>query len=342
MSPLPRLALALALASSAALAAGAELWYEDNNLGKAGGVPPDFVEKFRRPETFRNATRFINVYMMRANTLSTMDDSFFTELLLPYLKANRIRLAINAGGATWALAPGRDRLYKDDIELYRRLKRLGAEVSYISLQSVLSKPRRGEKAEFPLDKRIEGVVAYAKEAHAIYPNAQFGIIDALPSHGKEYAQPYRRLKDAMAKAGTPLAYVQLDANFQSLKEGRGESWDGARQVERFVEQDLGLKFGFFTGSRKHGQTSSKAFHDAVLASLDCYDGASGTPDHFIVASFYRFPDKTIPEDATGDDYPAMRIVLDVGRRLAQISKPANEPGTKRTSEPAWRASCQGR
>jgi hypothetical protein len=52
--------------SSASLAA--EIWYQDSNLGRAEGIPADFVDKFRRPESFRQATRHIDVYVLRVNT----------------------------------------------------------------------------------------------------------------------------------------------------------------------------------------------------------------------------------------------------------------------------------
>ena len=66
------------------------LWYEDNNLGRAGGMPADFIEKFHRPETFQEASRHIDVYMIRASVLRKVDDAFITTLLEPYLRKNNI------------------------------------------------------------------------------------------------------------------------------------------------------------------------------------------------------------------------------------------------------------
>jgi hypothetical protein len=321
-------------------AAGAtQLWYEDNNMGTGGGAPADFVDKFRHPEAFRQASGMINVYMLRANVLSKMDDAFFTQLLLPYVKGHNIKVAIDAGGATWVMAPGREKFMQADLDLYQRLKRLGLEVTYISLQSVLSKPRRneGKKTEFPLEQRIEGLVRYAKAARAIYPNVEIGIIDALAAHGEDYRGPYRQTRDALAKAGVPLKYVHFDANLQGVKTSRyGQSWQAMRELEAYVENDLGLRFGVIMKSRKAGQTSSKAFHESVMAMLDCYAGAGGTPEDVIIASFFRYPDKTVPENATGDDYPAMRTVLEFGRRLHEIDRGG---AGARVNERQWRAMC---
>jgi hypothetical protein len=89
-------------------------------------------------------------------------------------------------------------------------------------------------------------------------------------------------------------------------------------VENYVES-LGVDFGFFTTSRKGGETSSALFHDRAIMAMECYLGqAGGTPDDLILASWFTYPERTIPEDATGADYPAMRIVLDYGERLTAI------------------------
>ena len=319
------------------------LWYEDNNLGRAGGMPSDFIEKFHRPDTFREASRHIDVYMIRANVLSKMDDAFLATLLEPYLRKIGIKLAIDATGATWAQAPGRDRAFRADIQLLERLKREGVDIHYISLQSVLSKRlvRAGKVVDYPLSKRIEDAVAFAKAARPIYPRAEIGIIDALPSHGKDFRRPYRQLRDAMSREGLKLSYIHVDMPFEIPRERQlGVSWQSLRKVERYVEEDLGLRFGFFTTSRTGGNISSRAFHDRVMAALECYTGATGTPRDWLIASWFPHPRNTIPENVVGEDYPAMRTVLAFGRSLEQImdiGSSSQSPG--RTQEPAWHALC---
>src|SRR5688500_1663108 len=101
----------------------ATIWYEDNNLGRAAQMPEDFVEKFHKPETFAQATKHMDVYLLRANVLQKMDDAFFTQLLLPYLEKNKIKLAINAGGATWlGAAPRRQMILDAELALFERIK----------------------------------------------------------------------------------------------------------------------------------------------------------------------------------------------------------------------------
>jgi hypothetical protein len=332
--------LLLALAASAATAA--EIWYEDNNLGRATGMPSDFIEKFRQPESFREASRHIRVYMIRANVLTRLDDETLSQFVVPYLKKHNIKLAIDSGGATWTqLGHRRKNVFDSNMALLGRLRQLGAEVHYISLQSVLSKnPGRGEeKVDYPLSKRVEDIVAFSKAARAIYPGVEIGIIDALPSHGKDYRGPYRLVKEAMQRNGMELSYIHLDMPFEIPKTNRrGVTWQTVREVERYVEDELGLQFGFFTTSRQGGRASSKAFNDAVLSALECYAGADGTPAHFVIASWFHHPQKTIPDADSGDDYPAMRTVLKFGRKLEEI-KAAGSGWALRARNPEWRAHC---
>jgi len=333
-----KILIALMFAVISATAAATDIWYEDNNLGRPGGMPPDFVEKFHQPEAFSQASRYIRVYMVRANVLGTMDEEFLANLLRPYLDRNRIKLAIDAAGATWTQLEGQEKISSREISLLKRLKRLDIQVDYISLQSVLSKPLviNGETVDYPVSWRVEDVVAYAKAVRAIYPQVQIGIIDALPSHGKDYRQPYLMLRDAMAAEKMELSYIHLDIPFDILKEqSLGVTWQHIRDVESYVEDILGLRFGLLTTSSKGGRISSKAFHERVLLAQQCYLGAQGTPGDFIIASWFPNPQATIPETATGNDYPAMRTVLEFGRQLVRIGK----MGEQAIDQQSWRALC---
>lgn len=336
-----RVMLAAALLwASGALAA--EIWYEDSNLGRSGGIPSDFKDKFLHEDRFARATSYIDVYMVRSSVLNAMDDRFLTQMFMPYLKRNHIGLAINTGGATWTQIKGRERVSGRDLDLLRRLRDLGATVNYVSLQSVLSKTPKidGQRTDYSLADRLSDVVAFARAVHDIYPAAEIGIIDALPSQGRAYREPYRRLRDALADAGLKLSYIHLDIPFDIPRgQRRGVTWDGIRAVEGYVEDELGLKFGYFTTTRKGGESSSKAFHAGVLASLECYAGVGGTPATFIVASWFPYPDRTIPDNATGDDYPAMRTVVDFGRELDVIERGGAAWVSEHARDPAWRGQC---
>ena len=144
------------------------------------------------------------------------------------------------------------------------------------------------------------------------------------------------LRDALAAEKMALSYIHLDMPFDIPREQLlGITWPQARAVESYVEEVLGIRFGFMTTSAKGGRASSKAFHERVLAAQECYLGAGGTPTDFIIASWFPFPQATIPETATGDDYPAMRTVLEYGRQLDRIER----RGGLTMGQPGWDAMC---
>jgi hypothetical protein len=314
----------------------ADIWYQDTNLGRAGGVPADFVEKFRKPETFAQATKHIQVYMIRSNVVRQLDDGFFTDLFFPYLQRNKIKLAINTGGATWTQAnPQRRRVFDKSVDALHRIKRLGGRVDYISLQSILSKPFRRGESGYSMEKRVQDAVAYAKAARKVFSGVAIGIIDALPSHGKDYRGPYRDLRDALDQAGIGLSYIHLDMPFEiPATERRGVTWQSIRMLEEYVEDELGLPFGVFAISRRAGQHSSRMVYERTLSVLNCYAVLGGTPRDYVVTSFFRYPERTIPESATGDNYPQMRTMLAFGRRLDEIRR------TGDSASGAWRAQCR--
>jgi len=313
----------------------ADIWYQDNNLGRGGGMPADFVEKFRKPETFAQATKHIRVYMIRFNVVSQLGDAFFTDLFFPYLRKNNIKLAINTGGATWAQANARRRrVFDESVDGLRRIKKLGGKVAYISLQSILSKPFRRGEVEYPMDKRIQDAVAYAKAARKVFRDVAIGIMDALPSHAKDYRGPYRALRDALARAGIGLSYIHLDIPFDiPAAQRRGVTWQSLRTLESYVEDDLGVAFGILAKSRRGGQHSSRMSYERTMSTLECYAGVGGTPREYVLAGNFRYPERTIPENATGDNYPQMRVMLNFGRRLAEIKKSGVRPSD------GWRARC---
>jgi hypothetical protein len=73
--------------------------------------------------------------------------------------------------------------------------------------------------------------------------------------------------------------------------------------------------------------------------LQCYTGSGGSPREYVFASWFKHPEKTIPETATGDDYPAMRILLDLGEELVRIENGGAGWIAQRQSDSAWTAQC---
>jgi hypothetical protein len=327
---------ALALLLSAASPA-ADLWYEDNNLGVPAGIPADFAEKFRHPESWPESRRLIRVYMIRAAVVRQLSDAFIAELMMPLLRRDGIRLALDVTGATWMRLPGRAELAESDFALLQRLRRLGVSVDFISLQSPLSKdPKReeGMRLDYPLERRVADIVAYVQTAKTIFPDARFGLIDASLAQGKDYEAAYRAVSDALRRSGLRLDFVQLDLPYDLVAERRrGVTWQRARDVETFVRRELGAEFGLICTSRRGGQTSAESWHRDVLAVPREYAAAGGSPDHYLIASWFPHPSPTIPEHPSSGIYTAMRTVREFGDALLDLE--ASRGLNRAHSEPRW-------
>ncbi len=303
--------------------ASAGLWYEDNNMGTAGGIPPDFKEKFYRPDLWEGAREAIDVYYVRATMLlnpeNGLDDSFLEENFVPVLEESGVEIALDAVGASFLRArpaPADERIERE-ISLIEKLGAMGGRVGYVALQSVLSKPLReeGRVVEYPTHQRIEDVVEYAKTARERLPDVQLGIIDALPTKGLDYRDPYGGLAAALSGEDLELNFVHLDCPYEDPQEGARITWEGVKEVESFVKGEVGARFGFVCTSRTGGEASDEAWNDSVLDALRQYASVNGTPDEYVVMSWFPHPGSTIPESAEPGLFPDTKTVLPLAREL---------------------------
>lgn len=293
-------ALALPLQGAAAACPAPQpqpqLWFEDNNLSRAGGMPQDFLSKFHAP-AWKHASRYIDVYMIRLNVIAKLDDAFLARTLRPYLQQHR--LAVDASGATWLHSGNRHRHFEHELRQLRRLRRLNIPVGYISLQSPLSKPLRG--GSYPMRQRIADIGIYAAAARRIYPEAKIGIIDALPTHGADWRAAYT----ALLATGS-VDYVHLDVPYERI--GKSISWEDIRRVEKFIEGH-GKGFGLLLTTRTGGETSDQAYRAGVKAELAGYRGHCGSPAAYVITSWFPHPARTVPA--------MTNLIKSIGQNLAE-------------------------
>ena len=78
---------------------GPQFWYEDNNMRRAGGYPPDFREMFTHPESWGSLRSLIDVYYIRGNTLqnirSDLGEDFVRDCFVKVLSEAGIPIAID-------------------------------------------------------------------------------------------------------------------------------------------------------------------------------------------------------------------------------------------------------
>ena len=131
-----------------------EIWFEDSNLGKPGGLVADFNQRFSDLNSWPRTRSRLAVQMVRASSLlnvaNRLDDDFLAHRFTPVLKSSGIRLVLDVQGATGlSVKPGVDALMRREFGLIERLIRLGGNVHSVALQSVLSKPVLNDTSSQP-------------------------------------------------------------------------------------------------------------------------------------------------------------------------------------------------
>ena len=320
------------------------LWIQPPHHGGAGRLAPDFFEMFTtRTDEWAEARAFVDVWVVRVTSLLGKDiplrDAFLRESFLPTLQAWGVALAVNVTGATSAQCADHPRRLSAEVTAIERLLDLGARISYLSLQSPLSKvsescPAYGKETGY--DLRITDIVNYVSTMTERFPGIKIGLVDAMPAKGWAYQDVYLHLQDALTERGLRLAFIHLDFPMESASPG----WVNVREVENFVRGELGVPFGLIYVSKVGGATSNVAFRDNVLAAYRAYRAAGGRPDHLELTSWYAFPTSMLPEDDEATA-PFMNLVRDFARlggvvpRARPATPPAAIPGAG-VGSPAFR------
>jgi hypothetical protein len=305
------------------------LWVQPPNLGVAGQVPPDFPAMFTsRSEEWSEARRFTSVVMLRSTSLTGTQPSIADDLLatavLPRLREWAIPLALDVTGATLVACGDRSSRLATELALVQRIRDLGGQLVFLSLQSPLAKVGRqacdgyGREADFAA--RIADVVRYAGAMHTHFPDIAIGLIDAMPAKDWAYEEVYRDLVDALRAAGVRLSFLHLDFPLERA----ALDWSNVRRAEEFVRNELGLPCGLLLVSRTGGATSNVSFRDNVLAGYLAYRAAGGRQDHLVLTSWYRYPNAMLPEDDEAGA-PFSNLVRDLARLGGVVERPVGIP-----------------
>lgn len=299
--------LLLLLIFSAFLFAGkCEMWYEDNNLGKAGYFPADAKEKFIDTQTWKTSRKKMGVYLIRTNALylrkNDITDYFLKNKMLKVLKRSNIKLALDVRGATLGnLSEKRRKIRLKEFKLIDKLENMGAHIDSINFQSALSKSVKHASPKdkvyaYPLEQRIDDIVSYAKNIHQKYPHIKFGLIDALLAKGYPYRESYQKLLQKMQEAHLALHHIILDLPYDFIEKHRkGITWAKVIEVERYVKDDLHLKYGKIFHDARAGRKSDRLFFTKVMKMATQYKKEGGDPDYCLLMSWYPHPARTIPE-----------------------------------------------
>lgn len=286
-------------------------WYEDNNSGTAGGYPDDFERMFTNPDSWKKLRARMDVYYIRGNTLAAIikkyGESFIRNKFVKVLAGEGIVIAIDNPGPHQSTVP--------------LLKRCGATVGYIALQSKLSKIKASDYKKDGarlVAVRIAEAVTEIETLKKLYPGIKVGLIDAMPTKGREYKAPYRELSRRLAQRGLSLDFIHLDCPVEMPSAGETITWEKVFEVETFVQNGLKIPFGFICTSASGGMASEEEFYKNILEIPQHYRGHS--PDHFIIMSWFPYPQHSLPENPPPGKYSMTQAALDLFTELARGDK----------------------
>jgi len=300
-----RRALWLVIVSSCFIrAAGncAEFWYEDNNLGFGGGLPTDFFGRYDAPETWTQASQAMDVFCLRSNSFRffIQGRSTFQQKMATVHNSNGTRFAIDSTEAGWAhyLSDFTTPTFGLTIGQIEDLQSNGVTVTDITLQSVLSKPTP-DGEPYAMSWRIKDVVEFFKQVKPLFPAVRIGIIDALPTHNRNYKGPYSDLKTALAEEGYALDFIHLDMPFSYPRNRRnGNSWSKMVAVGEYIQNVIGAELGLICTDNVGGSASNNLYRQYVLDGVKKYIQAGGKADQYILMAWFPYPNETVPDDMT--------------------------------------------
>jgi hypothetical protein len=290
-----------------------ELWLQLPNYLRAGGLAPDFFAMFTTAtEEWAVSRSFTSVWVLRITSVIGDDpdvsEDFLRDHFFPRLNEWGISLAVNVTGATLVECGEHRSRVGYEAQQLQRLTDLGGHISYLSLQSPLSKVSGSDcrlyRREADFDRRIAGIVRYITLMRERFPGIEIGLVDAMPAKGWAYQDVYRHLVDALTAAGHRLAFIHLDFPMESAT----PEWTNVRAAEDFIRGELGVRYGFIYVSKVGGAESNVAFRDNVLTAYRDYRLAGGRPDDLELSSWYRYPDANLPENDEVNA-PFMNLVL---------------------------------
>ncbi len=296
------------------LAAGPMLWMEDNNLGFAGGMPADFIQRFENTESWARSLRAIDTLMIRENSWRNVDGVTRAEVqnkISPVLDASQVDVAVDTGAATWLHRRMQNnsltasQTLQPHFDWLQTLIDDGLQVKTVTLQSVLSKTAPGDAhwQDYSMEARLDDVVTYSELLRQRFPHLDVGIVDALPTHGRDWRTHYRELDNRLDAIGIQLDHVHLDMPVDFVGPApKSYQWSDVIEIQRFVKEDLSTEFGFMLTSSGGGNSSARQWREASIAGLADYGTAlqqSATvsqPDRIIVAAWFPNPASSVPEN----------------------------------------------
>jgi hypothetical protein len=313
------------------------VWYEPTNLGNAGGNAPDFGNLFT-PGTdaqWAGSRRVTDVIMLRYSTLRNFESKspgFINHTLVPFLRRNNLKLAIDSTVATWLSCrteTDQKSLLSSEVTFLKSLSAAGVRIAFISMQSTLSKNPVDNRCYYPVQVRIKDIAIYIKTIRTFLPQlatTEIGLIDASLAKGNTWVKKnlevnniealFDRLLTALQGQGLKLSYIHLDQPWETISDfnpSAPSSFADIVRLQRYLKNKqlkAGLLLTTTNGSSDH------LFHTRVQQVARSFVKSNAVGRHFILSSWSAYPRNELPEKPTNpSQIPLTKVLLDVGTYL---------------------------
>ncbi|MEM9826238.1 MAG: GEVED domain-containing protein [Planctomycetota bacterium] len=292
------------------LTAAPLLWMSDNSLGRSDR-PADFVSRFENPESWEHTLRAIDSFTLNERILNgtrPVSIDVFRDTIAPVLNRNQVNVSIQSWAAN-GLGYFREQTGKTEAQLLEShfqwiedLQNAGLRIRHVSINTVLTRLTPGTPfdASYPMSQRIDDFVRYSSLLRQRFPQMEVGFIDNLLTLGTEPTSIYAQLAD-LAK---PLDHIHYYLPVDKVGLDQGVQWADILALQQFVQDDLGVEFGFLTTSDRGNQSARDWRHDVVFngvrAYLDQLEQVDGTiqrgPDRFVISAWHAHPAASVPEN----------------------------------------------
>ena len=289
-------------------------WYEDNNLGESGGIVEDFAARYApdRMASWRRARETMDVYMIGSQTY-TRHVAGKPELMRRFAAAHAgMQICVDDTSATWAHLRNPQPTFAGGLFAIESMKRLGLDVRYVALQSVLDKPPGGGVI-YRMADRVRDVVAYVRTVQARWPEIQVGLIDSMPAHRWEWRTAYLMLRNGLRDAGLELDFLLLDMPMPWAMAPGG--FDELFAVKDYVKRWMGWGFGWVVSQGKEGAPSLAAYRSRLLDGLREFQRRGGGADFTCVMSWSPLPTHSAPDALSVRNATGLSLFREVDHRL---------------------------
>lgn len=302
-----------------------QVWFGINGRSVQRSYPSDYSKLFLQPslwaDSFSNLSTF--VFNQSAYTMTnTMEPTFIKNNIAPLLKEKEVSFdTITPSFMSCRRASISDQVLADKNQI-QKLMDNGVKVTSIKMQSSLAKPvpdsLKSRCTNYTLAQRINDMVTYAQAMHKFFPDVEFGVVDPTAAHellGNDWKSVLAQTQQRFNAAGEKLSFLILDRQYDYNEFGTSSfsSLEKVKELETYLRDELGIKFGMILTASDRVVTSNKAYYDYSYKYLDEYIKIGGSPDFYFVESWQKYPENVVPE--TGSTYSHTQALLRIQNKI---------------------------